>query len=304
MSSASILVTGLSGFTGQHLLPLLQSEDHRVIGLGGLKMQGVAHVPRDLTNAVAVRNSITEIQPTHVAHLAACSFVGHNDMRTFYEVNVLGTENLLQALAQLPQKPRRILIASSANIYGNPRVEQIEETLCPAPVNHYAYSKLTMEHMARTCFDQLPIVLVRPFNYTGVGQSKKFLIPKIVSHFRQKKAYIDLGNLEVSRDFSDVRDVARCYQTLLLDSHGVEGKTFNICTGRVYNLQEIIQLAMKISKHSLEVRFNPAFVRKNEISVLRGSPEKLYQATGLSLQIPMEETLRWMLHESPGEAAR
>lgn len=137
--------------------------------------------------------------------------MGHADARAFYDVNLFGTLNLLEALTALPELPRKVLIASSANIYGTPGIEVIDESVCAAPVNHYACSKLAMEHMVRTWFDRFPIVMTRPFNYTGVGQDEKFLIPKIVSHFKRRAPKIELGNLDVSRDFSDVRDVAAAY---------------------------------------------------------------------------------------------
>ena len=289
-----ILVTGLSGFTGRHLAERLRARGARVVGLSN-SGQGEGEIACDLTDAVAVRNVIAELRPTHVAHLVAISFVGHGNPRAFYDVNVFGTLNLLEALAALPKPPRKILITSSANIYGSPSVEVIDESVCPAPVNHYACSKLAMEHMVHTWFDRLPIVMTRPFNYTGVGQDEKFLIPKIVSHFRRRAPFIELGNLDVSRDFSDVRDVAGIYAALLLDVVGGEGETYNVCSGRAYSLREILQIVSNISEFSMELRVNPDLMRANEITLLRGSNDLLRDRTGLAPQIPLRETLRWML---------
>jgi nucleoside-diphosphate-sugar epimerase len=181
-------------------------------------------------------------------------------------------------------------------VYGTPGVEVIDESVCPAPVNHYACSKLAMEHMAHTFFERLPIVMTRPFNYTGVGQDEKFLIPKIVSHFKRQAPFIELGNLDVSRDFSDVRDVAAAYVALLLDAQGVEGQTFNVCSGRAHSLREVLNMAERISGRSMEIRVNPAFVRSNEVPRLLGSGLKLQQLTGLSPRIPLDETISWMIN--------
>jgi nucleoside-diphosphate-sugar epimerase len=141
-------------------------------------------------------------------------------------------------------RPKRVLIASSANVYGNV-AGILGESQPAAPVNHYAVSKLAMEHMVHTWFDRLPIVITRPFNYTGIGQSQQFLVPKIVDHFVRRAAMIELGNLDVERDFSDVRFVARAYRGLL--EYDCAGQTVNICSGRPYTLRWILQMMQTIS---------------------------------------------------------
>ena len=292
----TVLITGLRGFTGHYLATALRTRGTRVLGLVQEAPQGADEIACDLTDAPAVREAVALVRPTHVAHLAALAFVGHGDARAFYDVNLFGTLNLLEALATLDAPPQRVLIASSANVYGTPDVEVIDESVCPAPVNHYACSKLAMEHMVRTSFERLPVVITRPFNYTGVGQDAKFLIPKIVSHFKRRAPFIELGNLDVSRDFSDVRDVAAVYAALLLDARGVEGQTLNVCSGQAHSLRDVLAMAEGISGHAMEVRVNPAFVRANEVPRLLGSGRKLQERAGLSPHIPLEKTLRWMLN--------
>lgn len=289
------LITGLRGFTGRYLAEALRARGVRTVGLVRVSPQGADEIVCDLTDVQSVRQAVAQLRPTHVAHLAALSFVGHSDARAFYDVNLFGTLNLLEALAALDAPPQRVLIASSANVYGTPDVEVIDETLCPAPVNHYACSKLAMEYMTRSFFGRLPIVITRPFNYTGVGQDEKFLIPKIVNHFKRRAPFIELGNLDVSRDFSDVRDVVAAYSALLLDAPDVEGQTFNVCSGRAYSLRDVLVMAEKLSGHDLEIRVNSAFVRSNEVPRLLGSNLKLRQITGWSPIISLEQTLQWML---------
>ncbi|MGH8232947.1 MAG: GDP-mannose 4,6-dehydratase, partial [Rhodanobacteraceae bacterium] len=189
-------------------------------------------------------------------------------------------------------KPHSVVLASSANIYGNATVEPITEDTPPAPANDYAVSKLAMEYMARLWMDQLPITLVRPFNYTGVGQSGNFLIPKIVAHFRRGEQIIELGNTDVSRDFSDVRDVARAYTAIAEKTP--TGETVNICSGQGHSLGEVLALMATIAGYKIEVRVNPAFVRANEVKRLVGSNVRLREITGFTPAIPLEETLRWM----------
>ncbi|ANI17985.1 epimerase [Pseudomonas citronellolis] len=287
------LVTGASGFTGRYMVDALKKRGFTVAGFGSETTNADETLACDLTDAEAVKASVDKVQPDWVVHLAALAFVGHADQEAFYRVNVFGTINLLAALAEQRKAPQRILIASSANIYGTPGVEVINEDICPAPVNHYACSKLAMEHMVATWFERLPIVIARPFNYTGPGQDERFLIPKIVSHFAQGKSVIELGNLDVSRDFSDVRDVVDAY-VRLLDSD-VRGQRINICSGHAVSLREIISLMEGIARYRINVEVNPAFVRANEIPVLRGDNQRLLAATGFAPRQDLKQTLEDML---------
>ncbi len=233
----------------------------------------VVPLQADLTDAATLQAEIASLAPEAVVHLAAISFVGHGDDLGFYRVNVIGTMNLLVSLAKLPKTPDRVLLASSANVYGNCAFSPIAETQSPAPVNHYAMSKLAMEHMARTYLDRLPIVFTRPFNYTGPGQAINFVIPKLVDHFARRAPTIELGNLNVEREFNDIEMVCEAYLHLL--AHGVPGETYNVCSGQTYTLQHVIDSLMQLTGYSPKVTVNPAFVRANEVHRLCGNPAKL-----------------------------
>lgn len=281
------LVTGAAGFTGGWMIDALHARGHRVIGLTRTPQTTLADATYavDLTDAEALAACLQGLaaegspsgSPDYVVHLAAVAFVGHADPSAFYQANVIGTDNLLNALAGLAQPPERVLLASSANVYGNARGGCISEADAPAPVNHYACSKLAMEHIARTYQERLRLVITRPFNYTGPGQQEHFLIPKIVAHFARKEASIELGNTHVSRDFSDVRDVVNAYATLL-DAPwqtAYSGQPVNVCSGIATPLDEIIRLMQDITGQPINVRVNPAFVRNNEIKTLTGNAERL-----------------------------
>ncbi len=277
-----ILLTGADGFTGQHFTNAARQAGYKTHSL-------VA----DLTDAKAVEVEIAAAVPDYVVHLAAISAVTHADEEAFYRVNLFGTQNLLKALAALPKAPKRVLLASSANVYGNADKSPIDESVCPAPLNHYAMSKLAMEFMSATFANRLPLVIVRPFNYTGVGHDARFVIPKLVEHFVRRAAIIELGNLEIEREFNDVRTVCEAYLRLL--QAGQPGEIYNVCSGRPVNLVSVINALKRITGHDLQVRVNPVFVRINEVHRLCGSPAKLEACIG-SLQHPaLEETLRWML---------
>jgi nucleoside-diphosphate-sugar epimerase len=289
-----ILVTGSNGFTGKYVCESFTERGYNVVGL--VNSDPESHERRcDLTDAKAVQQAIAQVQPDGVVHLAAQSFVGHADERSFYDINLFGTLNLLDALEQVGRPLQKVVIASSANVYGQVAKACITETTVPNPVNHYAVSKLAMECMVKARWDRLPTVITRPFNYTGPGQQDQFLIPKIVSHFRQRKAVIELGNLDVARDFSDVRDVAAAY--LALYEASVNSEIVNLCSGRVYGLGDIIAMMNQIAGYDIEVVVNPDFVRSNEIKVLGGDNSKFSTLVGVPPRYAFTDTLQSMYYE-------
>ena len=296
---SKILITGADGFTGRYLAQTLHEAGHEVHGLvqravpEGVYGVSVCHVA-DLSDAQGLARVVKAVQPDKVAHLAAIAFVAHGDATAMYNTNLVGTRNLLEALAAGPSPLTAVLLASSANIYGNALEGCLDELTPPAPANDYAVSKLAMEYMARLYAQRLPLVVVRPFNYTGVGQAESFLIPKIVSHVRRRSPLLELGNLEVARDFSDVRNVVQLYQRLLC-SPAAMGQTFNVCSGTAHTLTEVIQMVKEISGHDFEVQVNPDFVRPNEVRRLLGNRSRLDGVVGTVAEIALEDTLRWML---------
>ena len=276
------LVTGIEGFTGHFVQSELEANEHTVVGLKS-----------DLTDADAVAKEILEIQPEAVIHLAGLAFVAENNANAFYDVNLIGTRNLLDALSMHVPKLSNILITSSANVYGNSTGGMLDESVNPNPSNDYAVSKLAMEYMARLWRKKLSFSIVRPFNYTGVGQDGRFLIPKIVRHFRDKEPIIELGNLDVWREFGDVRTVATIYRMLIENCPA--GETLNVCTGQTYSLKEVILLCEKLTGHKIEIRVNPEFVRENEVRELKGDNSKLINLIENFPSYTFEETLSWML---------
>jgi nucleoside-diphosphate-sugar epimerase len=290
-----VLLTGSRGFTGVHLAAELQAAGWEVVGTGPESDSAALgdFVPADLACPEQARALIQTVQPDAVVHLAAISFVGHGEADAFYRVNLIGTRNLLAALADSPKLVKSVVLASSANIYGNQTEGKLDEQTTPNPANDYAVSKLAMEYMARLWFDRLPITITRPFNYTGPDQAGHFLLPKIVDHFRRRAEEIELGNLDVWRDFSDVRAVVRAYRGIL--EKRPTGQVFNICSGRLFSLREVLATAEQITGHKMKIRVNPAFVRSNEVEKLCGDPRKLQALLGDWSNPPLEDTLRWML---------
>lgn len=283
MTNKTVLVTGSSSFTGAYVLSELKSQGFLIVDNADKSV--------DLRNYESVVNLVNKVKPDYVIHLAALSFVGNKNTNDIYETNLLGTINLLRALDESDLKLRKVVLASSANIYGN--VEgTISESQKPEPVNHYGISKFSMEMAARQWESKLPLMICRPFNYTGIGQANHFLVPKIIDHFKSKKATIELGNIDVSRDFSDVRDIARWYVGLL-DSNKVN-LTVNFCSGTLVSLRNIIQELNEISGYMIDVKVNPDFLRDNEIMKLCGDDQLLQTLINVGGRKTIRETLLWM----------
>jgi len=293
-SQGRALITGIRGFTGVYLASELERAGYEVCGLGLGAGDEPGYFRADLDKPEELKSVMDVVRPDVVIHLAALAFVGHGNADDFYRVNLVGTRHLLEAIAQAPEQPRCVLLASSANVYGNASTGVLDEEVQPSPANDYAVSKLAMEHMAALWRDKLPLVITRPFNYTGVGQGKEFLLPKIVEHFRNRADVIELGNLDVSRDFSDVRTVAHVYRRLLEHPDAIGG-TYNVCSGQAVSLQTIIAMCSEITGHDLQVRVNPAFVRSNEVKQLRGDNARLHTLLGDWETRSLRQTLQWML---------
>ncbi|TKC87806.1 NAD-dependent epimerase/dehydratase family protein [Trinickia terrae] len=311
------LVTGLAGFTGQHMAEYLENEGYEVWGTVSPEPASeaeseagsgfaAAETPShrhlistvDLLDAEGMKALVADARPDVVVHLAGAAHVANGTASNTYLVNIVGTRNLLAALASLDKPPRAVLLASSANVYGNAPVETLDESIAPSPANDYAVSKLAMEHAARLWMDRLPIIVTRPFNYTGVGQREDYLLPKIVGHYARREAKISLGNLHVSRDFSDVRNVVAMYGGLL--EAAPAGETFNICSGTGHSLREVLAMLARIAGYEIDVFVDPRFLRANEVHRLVGSNHKLQRVIGQVPSTPLGETLEWMYEAASG----
>ncbi|WP_237173391.1 GDP-mannose 4,6-dehydratase [Paracandidimonas lactea] len=287
-----VLITGIHGFTGRYMAAEMKSNGYRVVGIGSRPNRDVDYYQADLTDRARVYEVLEAIRPNVIIHLAAVAFVAHGDADAFYRVNLLGTRNLLEAAAEI-KPPEAILLASSANVYGNASIGVLREDTRPDPANDYAVSKLSMEFMARLWMEKLPIVIARPFNYTGVGQADNFLLPKIVAHYRSNARQIELGNIDVWRDFSDVRAMVEAYRRLC--EVDTAGKVVNVCSGSAHSVREILDMCAKITGRALPIAINDEYVRPNEVKKLWGDSSLLRSLIGDWRTPKLIETLNWML---------
>lgn len=301
-----VLITGANGFLGRYLSKALCNVGWEVHGTVRKDFCHQDHDymdrawPLDLACVEEVRDTVATVAPSYVVHLAAISNVMHSSVREIYETNILGTRNLLEALRPLASTLRSVLLASSGNIYGNSTEGILDESAHPAPANDYGVSKIAAEYLARTYGQEIPLIIARPFNYTGVGQALDFVIPKIIDHAIRRASFIELGNLNVARDFSDVRDTCEAYCRLLATPRAI-GKTVNVASGTAIPLGEVLAIVREVTGHELAVKVNPAFVRPNEVRHLCGSRQLLDMLIGTFKRHSILDTIQWM---SGGNADR
>lgn len=283
-----LLLTGANGFTGRHMTVAAMAAGYEVHALSA-----------DLTDAAAVSAEVNVIAPEYAIHLAAISAVTHHDEFAFYQINTFGTQTLFEALAALKRTPKAVLLASSANVYGNCEASPITEQQIPAPVNHYAFSKLAAEGVARMFSQRLPIKTVRPFNYTGVGHDDRFVIPKIVRAYGSRDPSITLGNLAAEREYNDVRFVVDTYLQLL--QNGEAGEIYNLCSSVTYSIAHVLQVLSELTGHAPAIRVDQSLLRANELQRLCGSPDKLRTVTTRRVQNDLRVLLNWMLDAGTAE---
>ena len=292
-----LMVTGLDGFVGRHVKQAVES-------LRDGRFQLVeARGAIELREPATLQQAIEETRPDYVLHLAAQSFVPASvkDPRATYEVNFFGTLNLLQTLKAGGFRGR-MLYVGSAEEYGAVRDEDLPVVeSCPLrPRTPYGVSKAAAELL---CYqwtqDQgFEIVMSRPFNHLGPGQAEHFVVPDFAKQVTEiklgrREPVLKVGAIEVTRDFTDVRDVVQAYLALM--ERGESGEAYNVCSGREYSIREILEELIRLAEVECRIIVDNARLRAVERKRNRGSFEKLAQCTGWNPRITLTESLRDVL---------
>lgn len=303
----SVLVTGATGFVGRHLIRLCATEQVAVVGTGRRPPEeadppsGLArYLDLDLLDGDRTRHVVRSTQPDRVVHLAAEASVSqswHAPRRTL-EANVMGTFNLLNAIAEHCPSAR-VVVACSGDEYGAvpPAELPITESTRLEPLSPYAVSKAAVDLLAGFFADahELDIVRTRAFNHAGPGQSDRYVIASFARQIAEAEARgldqaeLVTGNLDVRRDFTDVRDVVRGYW-LALES--APAGVFNICSGRSVRVADLLSQLSGHASIPVSQRTDPSRLRAGEMMDLFGSHERLTAATGWRPELPLETTLR------------
>ncbi len=279
------VVTGAGGFVGRWLTAHLAASGDDVVALG--------HADLDVTDPGAVEARMAELRPDAVYHLAAVAAASdaRRDPVRAFEVNVLGTIGLLEALRRVAPGCT-VLVPGSAQAYGDvePAELPLHEDRPLRPRDAYAATKAAQEHAALAFGDSsgLRVVVARAFNHTGPGQPPAFVVPSLAAQILAGGP-ARVGNLDVARDFTDVRDVVRAYRLLVL--RGTPGAVYNVCSGQAVSLRMILSMLGEITGTAADPIVDPARVRTGEPLELRGSHERLTAATGWQPSIELRETL-------------
>ncbi len=280
-------VTGAAGFVGSWLTRHLRSSGDTVVGVDA---------DIDVRDGAAVKESLTSVAPDVVYHLAGLAHVGRSweDPAPTFLVNALGTLNVLEAAVSCSDPPR-VLVVSSAEVYGSAGGVQVTEDAPLRPVSPYASSKVAaeflalQEHLGRG----LAVVRARPFNHVGPGQSAEFVVSalarRIVAAERAGGAGVPVGNLEAERDFTDVRDVVRAYR--LLAERGRAGEAYNVASGQATTVRDVADRLAALATCRVELVPDRSLMRPVDVPVFLGDASRLRDETGWAPEIPLEQTL-------------
>ncbi len=284
-----MLITGATGFTGRALVERLRADGYDVVGLSHDANSPPA-LNVDLCDFGRLADLISQINPNVVVHLAGIAAPSHDKIDEIYKANVVATANLFAALLAKRVEPRLIVVASSAQVYDAANANgPLTEDSPLAPKSHYAVSKRVVEDIAEDYSKRFLIIVTRPFNYTGPGQSQNFIVPKIVRHYAERRGEIRVGNLDVFRDISDIRRTVEAYARLI--SRSIDPTVVNICSGRTVHLTDILKIKEEVSGHTVGVVTDPAFFRSDDPRVVVGSPLRLEALVGPLPNPEFRETL-------------
>jgi GDP-4-dehydro-6-deoxy-D-mannose reductase len=306
-------ITGIAGFVGSHLAELLLSQGYEVYGLLRARSK-TDHIESiinklhlddaDLLDTHSLYGTISRIKPDYIFHLAAQSFVPTSwvSPSVTLEVNIVGSANLFEAVRMAGIDPV-IQIACSSEEYGLVHSDElpIKETNPLRPLSPYAVSKLAMDYLGYQYFQsyKIRIVRTRGFNHTGPRRGDTFA----ESNFAKQVALIEkgkqepvihVGNLDASRDYTDVRDMVKAY--ILSVQKCDAGDVYNICTGSTIKIGDMLNMLLSMTKKKVKVLPDPMRMRPSDVPVLLGDNTKFVAKTGWSAEIPFTKTMEDLLN--------
>jgi len=295
------LVTGASGFIGRHLVAHLRKVGDEVIASDRTGLSGA-----DLADLDQARRLVAGARPEVVYHLAGYSDVGGSwgDPEGAFRANATATLCLL--LAAREADVGRVLVASSADVYGDVAggTLPVTEECQLRPLSPYAASKVAAEYLALQAHlgAHLATVRVRLFNQLGPGQSDRFVVPALARQIadaeRSGKAEVEVGNLTPRRDFTDVRDSVKALH--LVAREGTPGEVYNLCSGTDHCVQDVAESLLALAHRPMTLKVDPARIRPVDLPVLVGDATRLQAVTGWEPAIPLAQTLSDVLEEWRG----
>lgn len=277
-----VLLFGSGGFLGGFLLGALKaSSDFEPVVADRSQW--------DIIDRASLVRALRQNPVDIVVNMAAISSIDASP-HDVYSVNAHGQLNTLDALVETGFSGRHIFFSSS-NVYGAAAVAPLQEDTRPRPLNHYSCAKLLAEHYCEMYRPEVRTTILRPFSVIGVGQKPYFLMPKLARHFAEAQPQIELGNLDVSKDFVDARDFATMFLAVLRADEVVH--LANLCNGKATSIREILTIFQTISGHAPEVVVNSDFVRPKDILYQVGDPN-LIKSLGYTRRFSIEQTVAWL----------
>jgi GDP-4-dehydro-6-deoxy-D-mannose reductase len=309
-----VLITGVTGFAGSHLVDyLLTRNDCEIHGIWRWRSrtENIEHLKPadmqlhecDLRDATSTFDTIAKVKPDWIFHLAAQSFVPTSWVAPTESLttNILAQVNLFEAVRRLGLKSR-IQLACSSEEYGMvfPNEVPIKETNPLRPLSPYAVSKVAQDMLGYQYWMSWKVdsVRTRGFNHEGPRRGPVFVASDFAKQIAdiekgRKPPVLNVGNLEAKRDFTDVRDMVRAYVLALENCE--PGEVYNICRGQSWSIREVLDMLLSHTKTKIEVKLDPARLRPSDVQILLGDNSKFVKATGWQPVIPFEQTLYDML---------
>ncbi len=299
-----VFVTGINGFAGTHLNNLLVSKGYEIFGSvkPGSEHSHDDHLfSVDIQDFESLKSAIEKANPDYIYHLAALTSPAESfkDPSRTITNNISGQLNILEAVKQLNLVNTRVLVVSSAEVYGAAKETDLPltERAPLKPLSPYAVSKIAQDFLGYQYFHSQSVktIIVRPFNNIGPYQAPFFVIPSFAKQIAEiekgiKEPILRVGNLEAKRDFTDVRDMVRAYEMLM--NTGEEGEVYNIGSGKSHRIQEILDIFLSLSTSNIIVENDPALMRPGDIPELRCDYDKLHKATGWKPEIDIHTSLK------------
>lgn len=297
------LVTGINGFAGSHLNDYLLSSGYEVSGIvkpNGKKVDD-NFFEVDIKNFIGIKEIIEKVKPDEIYHLAALASPAQSfkDPSLTITTNISGQLNILEAVRQLGYLDTKILVVSSAEIYGDAKHHDLplSENSKLKPLSPYAVSKIAQDFLGYQYYHahDIKTIIVRPFNTIGPNQLPMYVISSFAHQIAeiengQKEAVMKVGNLESKRDFTDVRDMVRAYKLLM--QKGNAGEVYNIGSGKSYSIKEVLEILLSLSNSKIVVEKDPSLFRPGDIPELRCDYDKLHKTTGWKPEISIEDSLK------------
>lgn len=309
--SRSIFITGATGFVGRHLIRLLDLPETEIYGtsfpeepeaLDIMCQNDICHL--DIRRKKHVLEVMKMAQPDLVFHLAAISNVGYSwkNREETLETNLTGTLHVFEAVKKYAPQAK-VLFVSSADVYASESTEgkPLQEDNQTKPSSPYAFTKIGGELLSRfyTDIENMEIVISRTFPHTGPGQREAFVCSDWASQIARiekglAEPVIRVGNIDIKRDFADVRDVVNGYKLLM--ERGKKGEVYNIASGKAVALSEVLQMLLSFSSEKIDIQVDPQRLRKTDIPCLIGDYNKIKAETGWTPEIPWKQTLLDLLN--------